>query len=275
MTDYKKTTLSELGQKLPIGYEVGGSLLKNFEMGSWKMKQEKELGEVRKKDKSMGGFVAKMMGILMTRIGPHAMKELGESEQALILNQSYMADIMYMYMCLRRHYIGNEIELSVTCPSCEHEFVWTGNLDTLDVICVDESEQINREIVLRDGIKIMGDIRKRLTIRPPKWAIVSDQNVLKTNNEVERSLILIKNSIVGAEGIDPKQPIAIFDEDIDEVERYDYALLQNVVDESPGPNMTADIVCERLTCRFKWLQMIRWDYDSFFSISSRSQNGKS
>jgi hypothetical protein len=271
---YKIITLADWGPQLPVGYEVGGKLVKDFAPGPWKTRQEKLLGEAKKeqKGKSLGAFVTKMLGILMTQIGPHQnFNQLDEAEKDLIISQSYMADILYMYIWLRHRFLGDKISMDAVCPNCDNEFVWNGDLSTLDISVVQDSNQLKREVVLKDGMLLHGDLRKSLIVRPPFWGAMEHPKLLETSNEVEQDIILIKDSIIGAEGLNGDQPLAVTDEAIDDLEKWDYETLVAEINEAPGPNMLAKISCR---CSYRWMQMIRWRYDSFFKLSSQSPAGR-
>lgn len=271
---YQLTTLGKLGSQLPIGIDVNGNFSKEIESKPWRFKEEKALGAYREENKgvNLGGFVTHMMGMMMARIGPHIFTEATtEPERTMIVNQLYMADVLYMYAYLRKVCLGRDVDSSLSCPVCELKNDRVLDLDGLDVTTIDDPAALIQEVELFDGVKIFGEFRKHLQIRPPTWMVMQNQGMFSENIAL-RTELLINECIIGAEGIDAGNPIVIVEPDMDEMTKRDIELLSATITDTPGPRMAIELRCSR--CKRKTLQLIDWQYDSFFSSASPSQFGK-
>lgn len=275
---YIKTKLGELGSRLPIGVEVNKKLIKDIASRPWRFKEEKELGAYRDENKglTLGAFISHMMSMMMTKIGPHNFSEpitkATAPERSLIVNQLYLGDVLYMYGYLRKVCLGKDVHSVIPCPFCELKNERILNLDELDVFVVDDPSRLIQEVELYDGVKIFGELRKKLKVRPPTWMIMQNQDMFGDNLAL-RTGLLINECVVGAEGIEGNNPIVIIENDMDEMSKMDIELLSATIEDTPGPKMAVELDCAR--CRQQSLQIIDWRYDAFFSSVSQSRRGNS
>lgn len=271
------TTLEDLGPNFPIGFVAGDELIKEFSAKPWRLKEERQIGKIRDQAKGLtvGEFVRHMMGVMLTKVGPHIdFQSLPDPEKSIILNQMYMPDLLYAYIWLRVNALGPDVPMSLTCPLCKTDFDFEADLKTLEVRVLLKSAKLKKEVKLEDGgFKIHGEMRGKVTVRPPLWSVMDDPQMAGSDNPADRDAAMIKGSVVGADGLDESQPIAILDDDLDEISKRDLLTLTGAIEDSPGPNMLLEANCPK--CKRRFFQMIEWFYDSFFTLSSQSQNGRS
>lgn len=268
------TTLGDLGPMLPMGVEVNGKFVKEIDTKPWRFKEEKEMGAYREANKglTLGGFVTYLIGTMMTRIGPHVFTDATTGpERTMAVNQLYLGDVLYSYMYLRKTSLGKDVDSVLGCPICELKNQRVLDLDGLDVAIVDDPAKLIHEVELHDGVRIFGEIRKLLTLRPPTWMVMQNP-IMFTDNMALRTAALINECIIGAEGLDDGNVIVITEPDMDEMSKRDFEMLSTAIETSPGPRMVVELQCSR--CKRETLQLIDWAYDSFFSTASPSRRGK-
>lgn len=270
------TTLGQLGSQLPVGVVNPGigKRVKPFRLRQFRMKQEKELGELRENGRGMsfGKFVSEVMAKMVQTVGHHTFDSMGEKERKLVLAQMTMADVLYMYVWLRHEAMGADepVVLPVTCPGCRHMFQVDADLGTLEVRTVPaEALDLRRTASLRDGLTIHGKQCSNLWLDAVPWRMADSPAFMRPG---EREALVINHSIVGAEGVD-LNPFLMTDAELDEMTKFDLeGLMRDIDDNSPGPIMVVKSNCP--ACKSEVGRMIDWGYDSFFSRSSRRSRGK-
>ncbi len=262
------TTLAELGPKLPIGLSSGSGLSKDLVQRSWRTKDERELGKLKKPKMSMAAYVGTVVAYMHNRFGHHEWTpETKLEERRVIIGQAYMPDVFYAYLWLRREVIGNEIVLEIACssPSCGHKFKFNADLGSTEVIKVDDESALDWSHQLHDPVDIR---KKRVThfrLRAPRWASL-ESGASGDLNEAAGKILLVKGSIVGLN--DEEGLVQLSDNEIDELSKRDLeTIASRCNDEFVGPKMSVDITCPK--CENQMRSPIDWTYDRFFSISSR------
>lgn len=269
---YRLTTLGELGPLMPMGVVSGAAFVKDFAYRKWRMAEEKLLGQYREDNpgENMGHFIAHMLGVMMTKVGPHAWGATSsDAEKQLAATQYWMGDVLYMYAYLRKASLGHVIkDAELECPHCRMKNLRALDLDDLDVRVVDDPAQLYQPVELEDGLVIFGELRKQLVIRPPRWQVMLNPELHEAANDAEKAVVLIKDCVCGAEGIPDGRPIAISDADLDELTKLDLERLTSAIEDTPGPQMIIEL--EKCTkCKRPSKQMIDYRYETFFTISSR------
>jgi hypothetical protein len=273
----KIVTLGERGPLLPIGIDSGsGEMLHDFEFRRWRMKEEKVLGKFRQDNpgQSIGDFISHLLGVMLTKLGPYSWNETTtDAEKLLAISQLYLGDVLFLYASLRKSALGKDIRAVLQCPNCTLRNERVMNIDDLDVRVLADPNKLIKSVELEDGIRIFGEVRKVVQVRPPRWIVMSNQEIVQQGNEALKTIALFKDCICGAEGINPDQPIAILDDDIDEMTKTDIVTLEEAIEDTAGPQMAIEFECSR--CKASTLQMIDYRYESFFTKSSPSLPGKS
>lgn len=262
------TTLGKLGPRMPIGIEVNGEYHKDFEWRPWRMKEERQLAEYRENNpgQTIGAMLAHMIGVMAVKLGPHRWGEsITEAEKQLTITQMYLADVLYLYVYLRKAAMGSAVPAMLQCPNCQLKNKRDLDLDGLDVRVLDDPDSLVQAVELSEGIKIFGELRKRVQIRPPRWQIMMNPELMRKNNDALRTIELFKECVCGAEGIAPNQPIVLDENDIDELTKLDISKLENAIENVPGPQMIVQFDCSR--CQMEVTQMVDYRYESFFTTS--------
>lgn len=270
MSEIKTTSLNELGPNLPIGETRGGRLIKPFELKTWGMDEEIQIGKCRgRTDLSMGLFVTEVLSVMLTSLGGEPFEDLSKAQKLLRICQLPAGDVLYIYSYLRREAMGNEVAMDIVCKGCPNKvtFPFVGDIDTLDVEIHegDDPSELTKEVVLHRGMKIRGELRKVLTIIPPRWEVMQNLGSAATN-EGTTKMKMIQNSVRCAEGLD--QDIVLTEQEIKTLGKRDIEILSNAIGKYLyGPEFKVSGVHE--DCQTEFTNELDWTYDSFFSASSQ------
>jgi hypothetical protein len=271
----KRVTLKELGQLMPLGMANNdGNYIKSFEIKRWRMKEEREIGEQKElyKDASIGQYVGIVLSTMCTNIGNINFESLKKAEKNVHISQMFVGDVFYIYTWLRRHSIGNELQLSIKCPNCSNKFKVDANLDTIEVDVCEKLEDACWNHKLEEPFEIRGRLVAELLMGPPKWFSLENLKGTNTANTGAVKAGLILGSIQGIvdwkdENGEPKQ-IALTVNELDEMGKKDIEKITHGMDRNAiGPNMSVEGECPR--CRSDYRMPIDWSYDNFFDISGR------
>lgn len=268
---YVKTTMGELNARLPIGTPLDGKLVKAVESVRYRLAEEREIAKL-KREGGLNGitYTTKALSILLSKLGNVNMRELKSAERELAIGQSYMADVLYAFLLVRREAVGTDIPMIAECPRCKNPqnkkqplaTQFTADLNTLDVLVANEAKDLHYDITLRDGVTILGKQTKLLHMEPPVWSRLDPSG---EGDDALQILSMLRAGLVGADGVDGV-PV-LLDNDADEIGRYDLAVIERTInDNTPGPIMLAETNCKK--CNMVLLQPINWLSESFFSIAS-------
>lgn len=265
-----RTTLEAQGPKLPIGVlQPDKSLIKDFGIRPWRMKEEKELGALRdeRRGENVGKYVSAILATMCTRIGPYDFDEIKDFERRLIyISQMLMPDVFYIYFWLRYKSLGPILSMDITCPSCRNKLDFNGNIGTLEVLTAESLEDTRWEYRLRDPFPIRGKDAEGFVLGPAMWnAIETKQGVGQFNVGAAKSSI-ISGSIQSLIGSD--SPIAILEMELDAMSKFDLESITSLLEKRNfGPDLSAEDTCTK--CKQSFRMSIDWSYDNFFGISSR------
>jgi len=272
-------TLQELGCNLPIGIAAAPNTprQRNFKLRPFKFKLERQISEAKEKLRgaTFGEFVTRAMSIMAHSIGSKSFDNMKDGERELFLTQMNMADVMYMYVMARYEAMGPDepVKMEPSCPRCSNHMKINALLGTMEVkVIPDAITDLSAMMPLRDGLQIRGKTLNIFKIMPLKWDVASNQDFASTN-EAERDSLVIRTSIVKAEG-DPSEPFVLNNEDLDEMSKYDLETCKRwIEDAAAGPKMSLDLQCDRKGCNHKFIQPINWVYDRFFSRGVQATPG--
>lgn len=268
------TTLGELGPVLPCGIMANGVRSRGFRLRPFRLKEEKELGAIRdgKQGRGMtyGEFVSEVLVKMVQTLGPHNFDSLNHNEKRLIIAKMLVADVLYLYLYLRHDAIGADepISMEVTCPKCRSEFTFHADLNTLEVRVPGNDLGLTWLRSLRDGIVIRGTKTFELTLGPLTWGTL-ERREFATSNQGQREALTVTNSIVAADGVS-MNPLVVTEQELDELTKYDLlGIIDDIEQNAPGPIMAVSPECSM--CRSDFTAALDWQYQSFFSRSSRSR----
>lgn len=270
-----RTTLKELGPRMCIGTcSSDGSYIKDFSVKRWRMKEERELGELRDKSRgeNVGQFVSRILSHMCTEIGLHKLETMEEPERLLKISQLFIGDVFYIYVWLRTKSLGKDLSLNVRCSNCNDKFKFIANLDTLEVDVCETYEDSMWNYVLESPFSIRGKEVKSFTFGPPRWTTLENLKGIGSMNTGAAKAGMIHGSIVGInEEKDSEgkiQRVMLAPSELDEMEKIDIERITELMDiNAIGPNMTIEGECPK--CHSNFIVPINWTYDNFFESSSR------
>lgn len=259
-------TISQQGPSLPLG--ITG--VRDIALRPWRMKEEKELGELREKnrDQNMASYVSMVIGSMYTKMGPHVFETMKPEEKRVHISQMFMADVFYAYVWLRISALGSDMELKIACPFCGKKSQLTADLGTIEVKSVPELAKAAWEYSLKTPFTIRGKQVKSLLLAPPRWDSIESIPAGQTLNAGTAKAAVIRSSIIGLNGAEEAAPLA--DHELDEMSKLDIEKLTAGMEaHAVGPMMSLDTECQNVRCKSAVKMPIDWNYDSFFSSSSR------
>ena len=267
--EFITTTVAELGYELPIGVGDESAFDRSFAFGNWTAKEEKEIGKIRadNKNKGVGWFVCEVLAFFL-REWPYDTGWAGKTQvqRHAVLSRSYAADVYHAWTMLRVENLGPDYPMGITCPNCDHEFVYTIDLNSLDVVKRAGGDvSLRRPVQLRKGITLKEKTRKLVTIEPPRWFCYEGMGELGGNTGAVK-IRLVAGSVVAVEGIDADMHLP--EHVIETLNKWDLELLIDEIsaENQPGPNFQLDLRCPR--CRMQMRETVQWIYDVFFSVMS-------
>lgn len=268
----EKTTMGALGATLPIGILApGGNLSKTFANRPWRMKEEREIGDLREKnaEANMGQYVTMVLSIMLTEVGQHKFDSMKEHERRMVIAQMFLPDVFYMYMYLRRVSVGSKLEFEPRCPNCAKTFPFFGALDTLEVTTVNDFKSSQWHYDLTTPIEIRGKPVTGFLMGPPRWnafeSVNSSGGINSRLNTAAVKFSMIRAAIYLVDGLGE---VALADHELDELTKKDLEIMSRKIDlETVGPNMVLEGECPACSRAFKL--PIEWASEDFFAASGQ------
>jgi len=264
---FKTIDLKDYGIKLALGIpDKAGYYHKDLAFRRWNLKMNEELKR-KQRQKGKGAltffqYVAVVLSEMCTRIGPHDFTQMEENDRLAAIYHMYHGDVLQAYVLLRYETMGEEIDVNLNCPRCGWKTSFCGDLNTLPIRSADKIEDIEFEYKLREPFEIRGEMAETILFTQNRW--FSMKNIDTANLEKMESTIVL-GSIKSVNGKD----MALVDGELNEIGKRDFeTILKLVNDNSLGPDMSIDAVCDRLICNNQWKVPIDWTYDNFFSVTS-------
>lgn len=259
-----RRTMAELGPTLPVG--VGTPPARAIEVRPWRMKEERELGDLRERnrDANFASHVSLALGHMCPVLG-QPLAPMREAERRFHLGQMFMGDVLYAYCWLRREAMGSLLDLSLTCPSCRAKFSFQADLDTLEVDCAESALAAQWEYRLKKPITVRGKTLEGFVLGPARWSAM--ESVRLGTGLGSAKPVVVRASVVDMVG-EGLSGSVIADHEMDELMKVDVESLTTLIDRySVGPNMSVEAQCTRCAHEFK--TSIDWSFGSFFSSSSQ------
>jgi len=260
-------TVQQRGAVLPLGItDATGNLHRDLAVRRWRMKEERELGELRDKhkDANLATYVAMVLATMCTRLGPHDFSKMKFEERCLILSQMFMGDVFYAYVWLRINCLGNVFPIEFQPGWSNKPLKIKADLWSVVVKSAETFDEACWRYELNDPIEIRGTEVKAFKMAPQRWASMEQHDAVGAGaNQGLAKLIIIKSSIHECEGIDGQ--IILTDDELDEMSKLDLERLTTLCDEKVlGPQMAVEGEHKGRPFRAP----IDWGYDNFFGISS-------
>jgi hypothetical protein len=258
------STFEDYGSRLPIGYLKDGELHRGFAFRRFTMKEERALEAIRKKQRrmTMGSLVSTVLAHMLTRLGPYDMDSLDDGPRRLLVNQMYMADVMYAYIMLRIEALGPEVAFDVDCATCAHRWRFKADMTRTDVKVAEDLNSLVRRYTMRDGVETPdGTTVKDLLLQPPRWHAMAS---LKADGGMGDVKMFIMASAIRQVG-EGKFPATA--DLLDTMTKYDLEHLQRAIDDlTPGPELVLEATCP--ACAAENRRSLDWSWDFFFTASS-------
>jgi len=274
----KLVLLSELGKNLPIGLldvveddkgkrEV---LRKSFDVIGIDWNLEREISEIWKKvqrqpDATILDYLVCVLVYTVTVLAGESFKKHKPERRMAVLNNMFGGDIFYMYTMARIASLGDIFTIKdIECPKCKHVFNFPVDLNSLEIATRKDPKSLYKWIDLRDGFKVVGEVRKRVKIRPATFLALSHA---PDTNETEMFRSMVKDVVVEIDGLGEGSTMT--DEDVAQLLKWDMSIFAEEVDLSAGgPEWSIEGNCPK--CDREFDHMIDWRYSNFFRQSSRS-----
>jgi hypothetical protein len=280
----KRTTVRELGQRLPIGNPEDGKLIKTFEVRPYKARVDRHLSIYREANPNLSysHVVTYYVAMILRSVGSKYFtleKDGAPSDETLLeISQLFFADVMYIYLWSRLTELGSKVTKAVRCPVCD--VITTGaqfDLMDADVNVAESLDELELWVDLRKGFALRGDGRivKRVKLHPVKWVVMHHEGV--TSGQVgQAGYAQLQHSIVAVDGFEDAYTPT--EAEIDDLHKIDAILLDRESNRvSAGLDMTTVIECpgdpkkdEPKTgkkCGFEITDALDWTFESFFGSS--------
>lgn len=262
-------TLAELGPNCPI--PVGGKVI-NFDFKTWRMIEEKHIGQLKSKNKTIGVFVREIFDYMLTEFDGKSWDSYQKDKRKLLLNQMPWGNMFYMYFYLRYDALGEELRMQdMKCTSCNAPISgFVADLNSLEVKIKDPQEGSEVWIDLKKPVKIKDTKITHVKLGHTPWDAMEK---LKSHTRNEGSL---KDSMIQA-SVRGFKDAEIGEVDVSsllvlrELGKKDIERIYTKLDEhNGGPVLGIDIECKE--CGHTWTNALNWSYDYFFGNSSLSQS---
>jgi len=274
----KKTTLAELGSRLPIGFQEGNTLQKDFGLRPFKTKVDRHLAAWIKNNAGKHDDVtleackvAKLLSLLVSHVNGAAcpVTPQGDSTpefEAQIYNW-FFADVMYAYMYARVEALGSTMLLPVVCPNCRYSTEEAKvDLSTTEISTVESVEELYKwvdlqhPLLLRDGRTTLQSVK----IGPVRWSTYCKPGVLAS--EVAAFDPTSLRDSICAINRDDSKAYSMTNAEIDELHKLDFERINHQAGAVlAGPDITTTVRCP--SCNFPITGLLQWTYNFFFGLS--------
>lgn len=267
-----KSLLKDLGPRLPLGViDSSGAYVKDLAVRPWRLKEERELGEIRdqNRDANVAQFVSMVLGTMCTRIGTHELETIKLPERRVIVSQMFMGDVFFAYIWLRIQALGPELKVDLTCPNCSSKFPFSADLETIEVTSAETLSDALWEYKLHHPFSLRSRQIERLQLGPARWNGLEMMSNSGSLNTGAAKAGIIRASVHGIPDKDGKfTSTALGEYELDEMSKRDIEEISNQIDKHAiGANMAIEGKCTK--CRYSFKMPIDWGYDGFFAVSGQ------
>lgn len=255
--------LSELGNNLPI--EVVDKPSQEFTFRNWTMKEEKEIAGLKKKKRTMGKFVPAVLSHMLLTLNGESFEDLNKNQKILALSQASIPNMMYLWVYLRIEALGDIVQMDVDCPKCEQTNKNSKfSLYQMDINVKKKDDPQTVKYNLIKPFNYGNEKVESLMISVTKWNAMQKANEKVSTNEGLMEELMFEHSIIE---INDKKEFFEKKQLIQNLSKRDIAgLSKAITDHNGGPSVNLTNNCE--FCGEKYFQLINWNYDHFFGISS-------
>lgn len=265
MSNEKKLTINENGSVFPIG--LNGN--KEFSVRPWRMKEEKEIGDLRDKNSKIN--FASFTGIVLSHMcnswAGNDFSQMKLEEKRIIVGQTPAQDVLYAWMFLRVNSLGKECNMKLTCPKCDEVFDFVADLGSAEVRTAEKEEECFFTYKLRDPFEIRSKLVEEIVFGPSTWSTFENLNIgANMINTGSAKSDIIRGSIKEIPGVEACRILG--PNELDNMSKYDLERISLKLDEeAPGVNFAIEALCTK--CGKEFVDSLNWRYDDFFGTSSR------
>lgn len=266
MKNKQKITIKERGPILPLGIQDrSGALIRDISIKPWRMKEEKELGELRdkNKDSNLAAYVSMILSTMCTKLGPYNFEEMKLEEKNAVISQMFMGDVFYVYVWLRINCLGSKFPVEFKPNWSNKDIKIKADLNSIEVNSVENFEEACWNYKLKNPIEIRGKLIKSFKMGPLRWASLEFQDNFGANNQGLAKLLAIKASIIKCTELESE--VMLIDKELDELTKYDIENLTSLIDKK---SIGLVMAIEGNHNGRDYQIPIDWSYDNFFTISS-------
>lgn len=262
--------LGDFGCRLVIGCEQpnGGPRSTALSFKDWTGADERAIAEYRKKkNPTFAKYVTYVLAYFTEKWGHHDFAHKPINDRMHIISTSWLVDVFAAWIHLRNHALGSTYSADYVCERCGHQATYNFDLEDLDVTAPESLESaIIKEVELRRGMVIAGELRRVLKTRPAQWFVYERmfaQVAGGTSNAQERKLAIVEGSVCGHGDSDETCPIT--STHTDTLTKYDFETLADAcTDDTIGVQMAFSVECQG--CKAEINSAVNWVYDTFFTI---------
>lgn len=269
---FSTSTLYDYGIQLPIGVVSGNpaGLHKGLAFRPYRTRDEKAISKLRKRNPHPAHDVVVTLCYMLESFGDIAdFQSLDDKKKRSTIMRASTADVLYAWVQLRIQALGSILSLEAECPSCEHEWTWSADLNTLEVGIADRLSDLAAVHQLRDPISFGQKTYDKIRVAPPKWGALANISSGKRAAGVgELKTAMVQGAVEGlvdpedASKIMPASPVVF-----DEISKYDLEMLTNTIDELfPSIDVSMEMECP--ACGHVQSYHLQWGFDFFFGASS-------
>lgn len=264
----KLPTLQEYGKRLPVGIVQDDELLKDFDIEPLNWGKEKKVStklnsQEWKRKMTLSNYIGMILAYTVKSIGGRDISSFSIEKKLNLFKEMYQGDIFYMYAYLRLITSGSELALqNIECTNNgDHKFGCIIDVSSIKIMNIESINELYREFELKDGIMLDKELRKKITIIPPKWKVLS---MSSNTSEAEVLEKIFLDSIYKIEGFSEELqfPEAV----LNNLSKNDMNIIEeNVNYMTTGPLWVAELTCPQ--CETEMLWAVDWTFKDFFTSS--------
>ncbi len=261
-------TMQEYGKRLPVGIVQDDQLLKEFDIDPLNWGREKKISSLMssqewKKRITLSNYIGMILAHTVKSVGGVDISKFSIEKKINLFKEMYQGDVFYMYAYLRLISNGPELTLeNIECTNNnEHKFGVVVDVSAMKVVNIENISELKRDFELKDGITLDKEIRKKITIEPSKWNVLS---IGANTSEAELMEKTFLNSLIQIEGF--SSGLKFPEHVLNELTKTDTNIIEeNLLMMHTGPVWTADLECPQ--CGTEMIWSIDWTFKDFFTNS--------
>jgi hypothetical protein len=276
--EYRKVSLGDLGHLMPIGMEDGaqGKTQRGFAFREWTGVEDEEIDKVRQSPDLKkfldhnGKTVSIVLAVMLDHWGKFGAAEwnaMKVAKRILVLEESWMADVLTAWLALRVHAMGSRVVAQLECPRCHNEWAWPADLDKLDIQVADSVPRFTYRTPR--PIQSAGKSYEMLCVQPARWRAVSTLSTSAMSGSIYGiKQAMTASCLYGLLSDDESLPVAPITQGTIRAmpKRLSETLTRFIGEQFPEPDTALAPVCP--SCKHGWEIGLRWTYDFFFGAAS-------